>query len=47
VLLKHVEVTEEAHKLVTTWNVIPIGGVLEPEIYNPLRRALVTRKPLT
>ncbi len=47
VLLKHVEVTEEARKLVTAWNAAPIGAVLEPETYNPLRRILVTRKPLT
>jgi hypothetical protein len=46
-LLKHVEVTEEARKLVTAWNAVPIGGVLEAETYNPLRRTLVTRKPVT
>lgn len=47
VLLKHVELTEEARKLVAAWNSIPIGAELKPEIYNPLRRILVTRKPLT
>lgn len=46
VLLKHVEVTEEARKLVTAWNAVSIGSALEPETYNPLRRILVTRKPL-
>lgn len=47
VLLKHVELPGGAREVVTAWNMVPVGGMLQPETYNPLRRALVTRKPLT
>lgn len=46
VQLSHVEVTERSREVVNAWKAVPIGGVLQPETYNPLRRILVTREPL-
>lgn len=46
VQLRHVEVTDQARELVKAWDSVHIGGVLQPDSYNQLRRILVTRKPL-
>lgn len=43
----HVVVTDEARKLVTAWTGTPVGALLNAEVYNPLRRALVMRRPIT
>jgi hypothetical protein len=44
--LKHVEVTDMARELVQAWDSVAIGGLIQPEAYNQLRRILVTREPL-
>lgn len=42
----HVVVRDEARDPVSAWSKVPVGARIDPEVYNPLRRVLVTRKPL-
>lgn len=43
---QHVRLTDDAIEIVKAWDSISFGAELSAEVYNPLRRALVTRTPI-
>jgi hypothetical protein len=43
---RHVTLTDAAREMVSAWSGIRVGQSIDPEVYNPLRRLLVTRRPL-